>query len=295
MITRKSTIPILFSGGAYGSFLEWCLLYFSGQTNVHDPTGITNNNSHAFDGCHLLDMQGWRKYLDNGDFKQFVRFHYKTFEFRSAIDNINEVLSSVDKAILIYCGMDKILLNINNKFDKIYTEGWLLHHQFLFKNELSAWGKDNLQDMEKWELREFLSFYIEPQHLDETEVLNLQSFSSNALLKININDLLDDFETTIRLVLQWSDLKTQRIDFDRVYNNWLPKQIHRNKDKLVGEIVQSVINESNFSWQQEQLTIVDEAFIQMKLRDLHNLKLRCYNLDVFPTNTNDLRKLLFDV
>lgn len=294
MIAKKTTIPILFSGGAYGSFLEWCLLYFSGQTNVHDPTGM-NNNSHNFNGCHLIDMQGWRKYLNNSNFKQIVRFHYKTSKFESAIDNINEVLGSVDKAILIYCGMDNILFNINNKFDKIYKEGWLLHNQYKFRNDLIAWGKHNLQDMEKWELREFLSFYVQPQHLDETEVLNLQSFSSTALYKININDLLNNFETTICLALQWSNLKTERIDFDRVYNNWLPKQIHRNKDKLVGEIVQSVINESNFSWQPEQLTIVDEAFIQMKLRVLHKLELRCYNLNVFPTNTNELKKLLFNV
>jgi hypothetical protein len=40
------------------------------------------------------------------------------------------------------------------------------------------------------------------------------------------------------------------------------------------------------------LTLIDEATIQMILRDVHKLDLMCYELDQFPENTKALRSKL---
>jgi hypothetical protein len=294
MIQKKQTTPILFSAGAYGSFLEWALLYFSGQTDIKDPIG-RNGNSHNLRGRHLLDMSGWRNYLNSDNHYPLVRLHPKTLDDESIIDNVNEILSFVDKAILIYCGYDTLLLNINNKFEKVWEEGWLAHTQVSFKKNLQGWGKNKLADMSIWEIREFLSFFILAQHLDESGLDAILSYQSPTLIKVNVSDLLSNFESTIKLLLNWCNFDRVRSDFDRVYHNWAAAQKHQFKDRLVNNIVQSVVSQGNLDWSNEQLTIVDEAFIQMKLRDLHKLELRCYNLNVFPTNTPDLRNLLFDV
>jgi hypothetical protein len=291
MKNKRKTIPILFNGGTYGTFVEWCLLYFSGQLDFLPFN--KSGNSHKFVGNHLLDMSGWNKYLESSEVYNLVRFHPKTIESESLITNIDKILLSVDRAILLYAGPQSLLLNLNNKFEKIWSNGWLGYNENNFLPNLKGWGKSNLDGMEVWEIREFLSYYIIPQHLSETEIDKLAACQSASLLKIEIQELFDNFETVIKQLLQYCNLSLVRDDFDSIYKEWAALQKHAAKDKVVDNIIKSVIGNISCEW--EELTIVDEAIIQMRLRDLHQLELKCYNLNVFPTNTNDLRKLLINV
>jgi hypothetical protein len=296
MNNKRKTIPILFNGGAYGSFIEWCLLYFSGQTDTIDPTGM-NGSSHNFAGRHLMNMDGWRNYLSDQtvSVSPLVRFHPKVTKQESAISNILEVSNSTDRTILLYAGYDSLLLNINNKFEKIWEEGWLTKTEHDFKYNLKSWGRYNLTDMTRWELREFLSFFIIPQHLSESEMDSILGYSSPNVIKVDVRDIINNFKKTITLLLEWCQFEIKRYDFDRVFAMWIEKQVHIHKDQLVIDIVQSILSNNNINWSHARLTIVDESIIQMRLRDLYNLDLRCYNLNVFPTNTKDLKELLIDV
>jgi len=291
MKNKRKTIPILFNGGTYGTFVEWCLLYFSGQLNFLPFN--KSGNSHKFVGNHLLNMSGWNKYLESSEVYDLVRFHPKTIESESLITNIDKILLSVDRAILLYAGPQSLLLNLNNKFEKIWSNGWLGQNENIFLPNLKGWGKSNLDGMEVWEIREFLSYYIIPQHLSETEIDKLAAYQPASLLKIEIQELFDNFETVIKQLLQYCNLSLVRDDFDSIYKEWAALQKHAAKDKVVDNIIKSVIGNISCEW--EELTIVDEAIIQMRLRDLHQLELKCYNLNVFPTNTNDLQKLLINV
>ena len=69
---------------------------------------------------------------------------------------------------------------------------------------------------------------------------------------------------------------------------------YTQKDIIVDNIVNAIIAGTEYDWGEGKLSLIDESIVQMRLRDLHELDLKCYNLNVFPTNTTDLKKLLFN-
>ena len=294
MKNSKDTIPIIYAGGTYGTFIEWCLNYFSGEQVIEDPFRL-NGNSHGFRGNQLIDINGWRNYINSNQYFKFCRLHPKTIQTDSVIDNVEEILSNVQKAIVLYHDNSSNLLVINNKFEKIYQEGYLQQNKELYSNHFKNWNKSDLERMDLWEIREFLSFYIFKQHEAESENELISEYHNKKIKKINIKKLFDDFENTIKDLLLWSNLDLVKTNFNQINDVWINKQEHRHKNEIVKRIINSVLEGQHNDWSGQKLSIVDEAFIQMTLRDLHNLDLRCYNLNVFPTNTKDLKDLLFDV
>lgn len=291
---KRSTVPIIFNAGGYGTFVEWCLNYFSGESVVASPFN-QSGSSHGFAGHHLMDINGWRSYLQSDQYFKLARLHPKIQETDDIEKNIIEMSSSVDTAIVLYSSAESLLLNLNNKFDKLWDHGWLEHNKSFFLKNLEKWGAKSLDKMEPWEIREFLSFFIVKQHEAESGASIIQNLKSDNIVKIEVRALVGQFESTIKKLLKASNLPCVRDDFDEVYLKWVATQKHVNKDFIVERIINSVLNESYYDWLEDDLTIVDESIIQMRLRDLHHLEIKCYNLNVFPTNTNDLRKLLINV
>ena len=294
-VTNKKTIPILFNAGSYGTFVEWCVNYFF-SNNIGDNIPFnTNGNSHTFGGNHLTDMNGWRQYLVSENDYQFARLHPKTSATETAEGSITEILQSIDRLILLFSEHDSTLLCLNNKFEKVHENGWLDEFQDLFADSLVNWGKQSITDMEPWEIREFLSLYIHTQHLSEFEVGWAINYHNPRVLKVDIRSLITDFEKTITQILNFCGLDVVHQDFNRIYQSWVVLQKHIHKDQIVSQIIHYTINDILYDWTDQNLSIVDESFIQMGLRDSHNLDLLCYNLNVFPSNTKDLRKLLINV
>ena len=110
-------------------------------------------------------------------------------------------------------------------------------------------------------------------------------------------DLVADSKSSLDKIftatgLQWSHPHSE--DIGAVTEKWLSLQKHLNKDAVCQSIVDSVINSTYYDWSDQKLTVYDEAFVQWTLRDLHGLGMRCYNVNVFPTNTILLKKLLIN-
>lgn len=294
-MTKTDTIPILYSGGSYGTFVEWCLNYFSGRSPSKLLPFNKNGNSHLFSGNYLNGITGWREYIASDKKYQFVRFHPKLSSKESVIVNLTEVANSSKKVIFLHMPDDLILLGINNKFEKIFSEGWLEHNKEMFKDNLLKWSSKNLSEMAIWEIREFLSFYIISQHKSESEIDDITSINLPNVLIISVKDLINDFESTIKKIFHYCDLPIVETNFQDIYNSWISLQKHKDKDVIVSKIVQSVLENEQYDWKHHQLTIADEAVVQYRLRDLHNLELKCYNLNYFPTNTLTLKELLFHV
>lgn len=291
---KHRTIPILFAGGAYGTFVEWCLQYFSGAVNSDLPFD-TSGSSHKYHGNHIGNINGWRNYLASDVFYPVVRLHVKTLQEESFYANLNEIVEFADRSVILYANEDTVVLNLNNRFEKISDDGWLRTNTHLFIDNLAGWGNQDLDQLSRWELREFLSMYIWKQHLDETGLDTILAYNNPTLLKIDIKNLLNNFESTIRQLLAHCNLPVIQNNFDQVYTAWVDSQSHKNKDQLVASIVDSVVNNKFMDWSKENLTIVDESIVQMRLRDLHNLELKCYNLNEFPTTTQQLREFLIHV
>ena len=168
------------------------------------------------------------------------------------------------------------------------------HEKDIIEN-LVHWKTTSLASMEDWEVREFLSFYIYEQHLSETEltvIKDLMSYHSDILF-VNLADIRDKFEDTLVKIFDYCNMHI--INFEKiksVYCEWSKLQRHKDKDILVKNITDSIINNVNIDWSNNQLTIVDEAFIQMNLRN-KGIEIKCANLNKFPSNTHDLRPFLY--
>jgi hypothetical protein len=211
------------------------------------------------------------------------------------LDNLKLVSPHFKKVIFNIPTKDTIIWSLNNKLEKIWsTSEWLRRNDILINNNVKKWKScDSVNQLDVWELREFLSFFIYEQHLAETDLIDILINYKNLknMHIITLEDLKNNFKDTIHNLLDYCQIKPIRIEtLDYIHSAWLENQHHIFKDDLIFKIIDSLLNNRFYSWHDKKLTLADEALIQYFLR-LHNTELQCYNLNVFPTNTEDLKKL----
>lgn len=287
----EDTIPIMFSAGSYGTFVAWTLSYFSGQTDII-PFNKLTGSSHQFITVHVGGIEDWRTYKSGTNYQKIIRVHPK-FAHEDIVNNIVEIANTTNKAILLD-GTTNIASVINNKFTKIHANGWIAAQGNKVQDNIVKWGKQNYNDMLPWEQREFLSIYLIPQHLSEIGYYELKDFAHPKVKIVNISELFTDFEATVKMLLDYCELPLIRDNFAEIYSMWRPLQVHANKDALIASIVNAIQTSQYLSWADTPLSLVDEAIVQMQLRNLHNLDMLCYNVNEFPTNTIDLKKILIN-
>ena len=158
-----------------------------------------------------------------------------------------------------------------------------------------GWHKNNIYDFDIWELRELVSFYWFTRthgEIDAWEKIKL--LHHHKILCISINDIKNNFIHTVIKSAQHFDVPVLPEMIDRlteVYNKWLPLQKQINKDSICRQVVESLLDKIPFDWSHCNLSIVDEAWIQKTLRD-NQVEIKCQDLNVFPTNTDDFLPLL---
>jgi len=156
------------------------------------------------------------------------------------------------------------------------------------------WNKSSIHDMSIWELRELSSL----QWFDRSKDMftcweSLEKQFSNIKF-MSLDCFRTNFCASVVDFLEYFNVKQPPIDsIKQIEADWRPRQDHINKDKDVELIIDSVINNFNHDWGDLSLTILDEAYIQKKLRDA-GIKIKCHNLDKFPTNTKKFSLLLHE-
>lgn len=295
MTSKTTSIPILYAGGLYGTFVEWSINYFSGNTDITYPF-LPLGHSHRFSGNTLKDMDLWHDYLKSGGDHTLVRFHPKSETKRNLKQNLDEIFKSVNKAIYLYVDEDFFLCTLNNRFERVknFADGSVFSEKPHLSNKLKNWEVNSWAEMQPWQKREFLSMYAWNSHACEIELHTVLNFTDDRLLKIHVRELFVNYENCIIKILSHCNLPLVKNDFKRVHTEWLSLQTHANKDRLINQIVDSIINNIEFDWETSNISLIDESAIQMKLRDLHNTHLKCYNLNIFPTNTSDFKKILIN-
>jgi len=283
---------ILYNAGSYGTFVDWCLNYFTGSTDVIPFTAT--GSSHNFRGKLLKNFADCAEFVKSSKNYPIVRLHPKIDENENLIANLKFVNSHFKKVIYLIPTKFSIAWNINNKFEKIWSEGWINHNESIFLKNLHKWNAKNINDMEIWELREFLSLYLYPQHLAETELEKMPGFQKEftKFKFVSIEELRDNFKDTIISLLDYSDLNPIRLDeITEIYQKWISYQYHCYKDSIINDIVDSILNNKDYDWSNNKLTLADESLIQYYLRQ-HKIEIKCWKLNTFPTNTDELRKYL---
>lgn len=275
--------------GAYGTFLEWCLHYFSGRLHEDDLPFKSNGSSHKFKGFPL-DFPGYitsKDYFLSSLTSDTARSHGLSFSkiSKTVKTYIDTYKNYVRFLINIVADQDYRLLVLHNSLTKLSNEG--------ANSIVQSFNKiANVSDFDDiWIRREKMSFHLSYIHTfwDYNENQNTNQ------LNITVSDLLNNFKETLILIFDKLNLEfdsTRLAKIDWVIQEWVSLQTYKHRDKLCRDIVEYTVNNVDFDWSKENLTIYDEAYIQMRLRTLHNTGLRCYNVNEFPTNSSDLRKIL---
>lgn len=286
-------ICILYNGGSYGTFVAWALHYFPGAV---DTMPFNNNgNSHKFQKNNLNNIANCKKFIHSTENFDIVRMHPKTEENTDIIDNLKFINENFNKVIYLIPTRDSIAWNINNKFEKIWDKGWLKHSEFLISDRFVGWNKSSIEQMDLWELREFLSLFIYPQHVSECELEKMQDIQKEftKFKFVTIESLRDNFKDTLESLLAHCELTLLRSDqIEEIYQKWIDLQFHCHKDKIINNIIDSVVDHNKYyDWKEFKLTLLDEALVQYYLRQ-HNIEIKCYDLNTFPTNTDELKSYL---
>ena len=295
-----SIIPIIYNGGSYGTYLEWCLTSLCSNQPICDPfTSI--GNSHEFGGNHLGNMQGWRKYLSSNLQYKFARLHPKSLQTESITDNLNEVLLSATDIIYLYPDKDSVLLTVNNYCTKIWDNWW--NYQFFEAIDASKiysnWPVSTnvpIAQIPTWIRREFLSFYLMPAWHAQVEWYHLDAWNHPRSHNILVKDLLYNFESVINRLQKMLNLNFIRPVSDLLpyHKKNLQLQKFKNQDQLCKNIIDSTVNNFEFDWSDQLMPLASESWIQWRLRNL-GYEIQCHELDIFPTNSVHLKELLYTI
>ncbi len=157
-----------------------------------------------------------------------------------------------------------------------------------FEPSIQSW--DTLGSVTRWDTRERIALNIRPfDHRPAAEVGITRSH-----LWVDCQDLWHNTDAVLVDAMKFIgvDIDPQRRDqWMPIMHNW--QAIQRKQLKFyyaVDHIVNSIVN--NWYYPLSPMSLYQEAIIQHCLIYKHNLNLKTWQLDSFPSNTQDLHKLL---
>jgi hypothetical protein len=296
----KDTVTIAFNGGAYGTYLEWCLTALTTTDPITDPF-TSNGNSHNFVGHHM-DMQRWREYADSNDVWSVCRIHPKSAKFLDLVGNMQEIVAHSQHTVLLYPDQDSQVLCVNNYYQKVMQDFW--SDQFSTGHIDRSKIYDNwpmlkntpVEDIPIWVRREFLSYYLMPSWYSQIEWFFPDRWQHARCQVVFVKDLLHDFTNTLEKIIAAGKIKTLRPldELRSSHQRMLSLQQNIGQDQLCHEIVDSTLSNKLFDWSACSLPLASQSWIQWQLRN-QGWEIKCHELNTFPTNSESLEKLLIKI
>ena len=301
-MNQKDTLLIVYPPGGYGNFINWCLNYFTEKIPKDALPFLSDGSSHSDYTDHndvvkhsigFANSQPTVDYYNSNHNYSIVKTHGHENAYR--VENwtveyyINSIHDYTRQFIIMNTSADAMLLVLNNMLTK--TE-YNLDSQVISQFK-SSFGL-NRDTVPHWQLREMYSFWFDGAV--QFFVNGYAPVKNEKIVNISIRQLVDQFQPTLKLAFDQLGLTMKRQEeLSAIESKWLSLQTYSNIDLLCNRIIDATVNNQIFDWSDQKLSILSEGYVQWKLRDLHKLDLMCYNLDVFPTNSVELRKLLINV
>jgi len=301
-MNQSEKIIIAFNGGSYGSYLLWLLWTLTTDNDIVAPFIKEKSNSHKFykqaaDDVLKLNPNDLLSEKINSD-ATFIMVHPKISAEDNVAQSLDTLVNVLGKTVLVYPTQETYLLNINNAFSKIYDSFWEgLLESIDIEDIYTNYPETNGLAPEQfplWIVREFLSHNMFDSWEDQVGWYLPDYYNNEQVYIVTIEDILYNVEDTLTKIKEFYNLQwTKSIDSIMPYHKTnISLQKNLTQDQLCKQILNSFFSNTDFSWNSGDLTLISEAYIQKQLRD-DGYSLRCYNLNVFPLNTVELRKKLY--
>jgi hypothetical protein len=297
-ILYKDTVLVVYPTGGYGSFLHWCLAYFSGELDIESDPFMANGSAHKFVGGLLKDCtdgdptMSTDEYLNSDNVATFVRTHAIFDNDEQLIAHrsyIQQYQNCFKKIVLLTQDPKCHLLILHNSHTKTRILSYqALTNKIINKYKIIFGASDTIPP---WQLREMISYYHDLHYCFVNDMY--QPVINNCVINVPVRELVDNFELTITTLFDQLNIPMVRIEhLLAVKEKWLSLQKFTDIDRTCQRIVDCIIAGQDFDW--PALSIFDEAWIQWQLRN-NKFEIRCDGLDMFPTNSIQLRELLYPV
>ena len=272
-------IAVLFTAGNFGSTIEYCLRQFSQELAKVDAEVLPDGSMHGFQKeLHPTMLSQWKN-IDQAQIITPVFPNQDYLSGRACIEWYRTALPN-HKVILI------------DSANQSQAERCQLFAYYKIPTLLDAVMKDKAQSwnpayghwrhMEKWELREALSFYIDQQ----SDLVDMARYATDNWLVVSPQSILDDLPGQVRCMLDFCGLTYNGDSIDAFYQKWLVKQQYILQEaETVELILRAIENNTIIEWQ--PLSTVGEAIVQSRLRRI-GYKLDMPGLDVLPCDSNRL-------
>jgi hypothetical protein len=297
----KNTLIIAFNGGSYGTYLEWAINTLLSDQPLQLPFTAAGN-SHASElGYHLLNITGFRQYLESESNFVTARLHPKTEKNHSLKKNLEYILDHVPCLILLYPDKSHEFMCVCNYMTKIWAghfyQGGMsyINPNDIYQNYNIDPGTD-LQTIPTWIQREHMSFNLFNSWRDQVEWYFPDQWQHDRAMIISTKELFDNFENTLLRIRDFwgQSYKKDVSEIISAHREMIKLQSHLGKDQLCAEIIDSAINTYRPTVDFGIIDIISQAWIQHQLRN-QGYELTCQDLNDFPTNTAQLRSLIYKV
>ena len=293
-------INIAFSGGAYGHYLKWILYSllideplvspFQGSTS-HGKDYISDyaKNAKLFESRMCLGAEE----IANNPYQVTITHPGSPTNNPSFLDGIHRISTLVDCVLIPYIDHSTYLLGIHNYLYKIWNHMWTGALAYVNRENLEkGWGVDTTVDLNiipRWILREHHSMNIFNSWENQCGWFAPTKFSKTNCQYVFISDLFYNFLGTIESIKQflgveWIRDPAELLPYHKIN---IANQQYKTQDIIATQILQSVSNDVNFTWNASDITLYTEAFIQRALQQ-QGIMLQCNGLNNFPTSTNEL-------
>lgn len=292
------TIPIMFQGGSYGSYLIWLLTMLFTDNELHDPFIPSNGSSHNLKQLSSFQIADWLADQSCYPKDLFLKIHPKMEKHHSFYNNACDLTTYFGKSILMYPSKSTYLLHSNNFVYKTRHEtgeGPLAHvNKDDLYNNFPVDENTPLEELPNWITREWLSYGFFNSMNDQIEWFLPDRLVDKNCLIIFIDELLYDLNHTVEKIQKFINLPLIKNINDVLpyHTKNLSLQKYLNQDVLASNIIESIkINNESLSWNREDLTIISEAWIQQWIRNA-GYDFKCFELNQFPTSSKELIQLL---
>lgn len=290
-------ISVFFVPGIFGTTVEHVLRNYTKEYVKTKAEILDDGSMHSFPKeYHPISIESLHCMPERLNEKSIVTpiYPFKDMKLSDIIEQFNHN-NVTGPRILLYCdSLRSAELNCIFQYYKISAGIRNAGIDHFFNGATDAakrWNPKYLswRDMQRWELREWFSL-LYPQWV--LEWIDSEKTVSDDWLRLSNSEILSAPAESFLKIINFCNL-TLDGDIHAFADYWLEKQKYvLDEFDLLDAIVSCTLSNQELAW--ESLGVIAEAILQQRFRAL-NFELMCDSLNIFPTSSKDLYKLLIKV